>query len=244
VVLTACAGGTAWGRRSEWPLWAHNASRLGAQIVRSGRVLYRRFRAAVAGSELFVATYPSDMRIMVVAWNPEWLNEFESISREIQSACASIPVRSIEHVGSTSVPGLVAKPIIDVAVVVGRGDVDGAIDALEAAGYCYLGERGIPDRHAFSAPPHGSPRHVYVAVDGSLALRNHLTVRDVLRSDPELRRSYGELKLELASSDVADTDAYVAAKSPVLQEVLQSSGRFSPDELAFIAALNNPPEAG
>jgi GrpB-like predicted nucleotidyltransferase (UPF0157 family) len=181
---------------------------------------------------------------MVVPWKPEWPSAFESIRRELYAACALSPVRSIEHVGSTSVPGLAAKPIIDVAVVVGRDDVGGAIDALEAVGYSYLGERGVPDRHAFSAPSNGPPRHVYVAVEGSLALRNHLAVRDVLRSNPELQRRYGELKLELASRDFADTDAYVAAKSPVLQEVLQASGRFGPGELATIAALNNAPEAG
>lgn len=175
---------------------------------------------------------------MVVPWNPEWPSQFEAIRRELAAACASTPVRSIEHVGSTSVPGLAAKPTIDVAVVVGRDDVDGAIVALAAAGYTYQGERGVPDRHAFSAPPHGPARHVYVAVDGSLALRNHLAVREVLRSDPELRRRYGELKLDLASRDVATIDVYVAAKSPVLQEVLHASGRFSPSELAAIAALN------
>jgi len=176
---------------------------------------------------------------MVVPWTRGWPIEFESIRREIAAAFASTPVRSIEHVGSTSVPGLAAKPIIDVAVVIGRDDVPGAIAALESAGYTYLGERGVPDRHAFSAPPHGPTRHVYVAVDGSLALRNLLAVRDVLRSDPELRRRYGEVKLALASRNVADMDAYVAAKTPVLQEVLQASGRFSPRELAIIAALNN-----
>ncbi|MBM3664157.1 MAG: GrpB family protein, partial [Actinobacteria bacterium] len=80
--------------------------------------------------------------------------------------------------------------------------------------------------------------------DASLALRNHLAVRDVLRSDPELRRRYGELKLDLASRDIADSDAYVAAKSPVLQEVLHASGRFSPTEFATIEALNNAPDAG
>jgi GrpB-like predicted nucleotidyltransferase (UPF0157 family) len=184
------------------------------------------------------------VRVLVVQWKPEWASEFESIRRELEAACTSTPVRSIEHVGSTSVPGLAAKPIIDVAVVVGRDDVEGAITALEAADYRCLGECGIPDRHAFSAPPHGPARHVYVAVAGSLALRNHLAVRDVLRSNSELRRRYGELKLDLASRDIADIDAYVAAKSPVLQEVLQASGRFSPGELASIAALNGAPEAG
>lgn len=184
------------------------------------------------------------MRVEVVPWDPQWSTDFESIRRELAHACASTTVRSIEHVGSTSVPGLAAKPVIDVAVVVARDDVPGAIEALEAAGYTYLGERGVPDRHAFAEPGHGPARNVYVAVDGALALRNHLAVREVLRDDAELRRRYGELKVELASRDIVDMDTYVAAKTPVLQEVLGASGRFSTDELAAIAALNEAAEPG
>lgn len=184
------------------------------------------------------------MRVEVVPWDPQWSIDFESIRRELIDACGAIRVRSIEHVGSTSVPGLVAKPVIDVAVVVGRDDVPAAIAALQTAGYRYLGERGVPDRHAFAEPAHGPARNVYVAVDGALPLRNHLAVRDVLRSDAGLRRRYGELKLELASREIADMDTYVAAKTPVLMEVLRASGRFSTDELAAIAAINDPPRPG
>lgn len=184
------------------------------------------------------------MRVRVVSWDPHWSTDFESIRRELADACAATPVRSIEHVGSTSVRGLTAKPVVDVAVVVCRDDVQGAIAALEAAGYTYLGERGVPDRHAFSAPPAGPSRNVYVAVDGALALRNHLAVRDVLRRNADLRLRYGQLKVELASRDLADMDTYVAAKTPVLQEVLRSSGQFTPDELAAIAALNEASTAG
>lgn len=183
------------------------------------------------------------MRVTVVPWDPQWPIDFESIERELTDACGATPVRSIEHVGSTSVPGLAAKPVIDVAVVVGRDDVMDAIRSLEAAGYTYLGERGVPDRHAFAEPAHGPARNVYVAVDGALALRNHLAVRDVLRRDTELRRRYGQLKLDLASHDIAGMDTYVAAKTPVLQEVLRSSGQFTPDELDVIAALNEAPSA-
>jgi GrpB-like predicted nucleotidyltransferase (UPF0157 family) len=184
------------------------------------------------------------VRVTVVPWDPQWLFDFESVKRELADACRSTPVRSIEHVGSTSVPGLAAKPVIDIAVVVGRDDVTDTIEALEAAGYTYLGERGVPDRHAFSEPAHGPARNVYLAVDGALGLRNHLAVRDVLRGDVELRRRYGQLKLDLASQDIVDMDAYVAAKTPLLQEVLRASGQFTPDELAAIAALNDTPAAG
>ncbi|MBK9178400.1 MAG: GrpB family protein [Acidimicrobiales bacterium] len=188
--------------------------------------------------------YRRGVRVVVVPWSARWSIEFEAVRRELSEACSSIPVRSVEHVGSTSVPGLASKPILDVAVVVASDDVHAAIAALERVGYRHLGERGIPDRHAFSAPAHGPARHVYVTVDGSLALRNQLAVRDVLRRDPNLRRRYGELKLALASRDTDDMDAYVAAKSPVLQEVLRASGRFTASELETIAALNDVSGSG
>jgi len=181
------------------------------------------------------------VRVVVVPWTPRWAIEFESVRDELSSACSSIPGRSVEHVGSTSVPGLAAKPILDVAVVVAKENLAAAIAALEQAGYRHLGERGIPDRHAFSAPPRGPARHVYVTPDGSLSLRNQLAVRDVLRTDPNLRDRYGELKLALGSCDLDDMHAYVAAKSPVLQEILRASGRFTAGELRDIAAVNDGP---
>lgn len=183
--------------------------------------------------------YGDAVRVNVVPWSPEWPLEFAAVREELSRACVSIPVQSIEHVGSTSVPGLAAKPVLDVTIVVARVHLGDTFAALEEAGYRHMGERGIPDRHAFSPPPQGPARHVYVAVDGSLSLRNQLAVRDVLRTHPDLRNRYEDLKLSLAARDLDDMDQYLAAKSPLIQEVLRTSGRFSDDELGAIAAMNS-----
>ena len=89
-------------------------------------------------------------------------------------------------------PGLPAKPIIDIDIVVGSEALPRALAALESAGYVYQGELGIDDRHAFKARDDQPRRNVYVCLDGCLALRNHLAVRETLRSNTDLRDEYAE----------------------------------------------------
>ncbi|MDP2289912.1 MAG: GrpB family protein [Actinomycetota bacterium] len=178
-------------------------------------------------------------QIQVVSYDAEWPRQFEAIAADLRAALVAVPVIAIEHVGSTAVPGLAAKPIIDIAIVVERADVDAAVAALEAVGYVGLGEMGIPDRHALRAPDDGVRRNTYVSVDGSLSLRNHRGVRDVLRARPDLRDRYGAVKLALADS-TDDIDVYIDGKTEILQEVLQVAG-IGGDELSSIEAANRLP---
>ena len=98
-----------------------------------------------------------------------------------------VPVMAIEHVGSTSVPGLAAKPVIDCDIVVGEAYVAAAGGVLISLGFAPLGELGIPQRWAFKEPARLSGTNTYVIVDGCLSLRNHLALRDVpSRSSPDL----------------------------------------------------------
>ncbi len=177
------------------------------------------------------------MHVVVVPYDPGWREQFRTVRDSLLAALEGVPIRSVEHVGSTSVPGLAAKPQIDVDVVVAAEHLPAARAALEAAGYTWLGELGINDRHAFRAPDHAPPRHVYVAVDGCLALRNHLAVRDLLRRDARLRDEYGQLKLQLAERDYADIDQYVIDKSPMIQRILAAAG-IDDVERAAIDAMN------
>src|SRR6266536_5752002 len=129
--------------------------------------------------------------IIVVPYDPQWPKDFLTIKAELEPLLNGIPVISIEHVGSTSVLGLRAKPIIDVDVVVSRDIVTTAIEALttEEAGYTYMGEWQIPDRHVLRLlvqHQREPTRNLYVCVDGCQALKNHLGVRDVLRRDDAL----------------------------------------------------------
>ena len=151
-------------------------------------------------------------------------------------ARARVPVIAIEHVGSTSVPGLAAKPVIDVDIVVAPDDVAGASRALIDLGFRPLGEQGIPQRWAFREPDRLARTNTYVAVDGCLALRNHLAVREVLRSDHVLRSRYADVKRRVAAV-AHDGDEYVRGKAEIVQLILLAAG-FTEAERAAIAEQN------
>ena len=177
------------------------------------------------------------MKIEVVPYDPEWPDRFEAIRRRLVEALAGVDVVAIEHVGSTSVPGLAAKPVIDVDVIVAGSHVPAAIAALEEVGYRHLGDLGITDRQAMAPPDDGIRRNVYVTVADSLALRNHLAVREVLRSRADLRRRYGDLKLRLSEREFDDIGGYVEAKSDLLSEILAEAG-ITTEERDEIRAAN------
>ncbi|REJ04677.1 GrpB family protein [Microbacterium bovistercoris] len=177
------------------------------------------------------------MAVIVTPYSPEWPGLFDRIAAELQTALTGVPVVGIEHVGSTSVPGLVAKPIIDVDVIVRREDVPAAVGALEAAGYVHRGDLGLVDREAFFAPDDGLARHVYLCVDGTLQVRAHVAVRDALRADAGLRDRYAAVKAELSADPSMDIDRYIAGKSDVLQDVLAVSS-LTEDEKRRLYALN------
>jgi GrpB-like predicted nucleotidyltransferase (UPF0157 family)/RimJ/RimL family protein N-acetyltransferase len=181
------------------------------------------------------------MPVVVEQYNIEWPNQFEAIQDELRSSLKGVEVVSIEHVGSTSVPGLAAKPIIDVDIVVTRPNVQPAIDALVAKGFTYLGELGIEDRHALRSPVAKPARNTYVVVDGCFQLRNHLGVRDTLRKDHALRDEYGQVKIELAAKGLEIVE-YVEAKSEILSKILKRSGLVNDEELNAINKMNRKGE--
>jgi GrpB-like predicted nucleotidyltransferase (UPF0157 family) len=176
------------------------------------------------------------MEIEVVPYDDAWPAAFAAVERDLRAALGDIHVESIEHVGSTSIPGLAAKPILDIDIVVRRSALDPATAALVAAGYGPLGDLGISDRHAFVAPDANPRRHVYVVVERSLSLRNHLIVRGALRQSASLRSEYGALKLDLAGR-LGDLGQYTEAKTELLQRVLRAGGLTEP-ELAEIERIN------
>ena len=177
--------------------------------------------------------------VEVVDHDPEWPRRFDALRVRLSQAIAGLAI-AIEHVGSTSVPGLAAKPIIDIDVIVPREDVEAAIQRLCAIGYVHQGDLGISGREAFKAPA-GLPRHnLYVCIAGCTALRNHLMVRDHLRTHPETAAEYGALKGLLARKHPHDIDAYIAGKTAFLCEVLAAEG-MPAEELAAIVQVNTNP---
>ncbi|MFJ7289221.1 GrpB family protein [Curtobacterium sp. NPDC098951] len=173
--------------------------------------------------------------VEVVEYRAEWPRRFVVLRTAYTGAllAAGVPHR-IEHVGSTAVPGLAAKPVIDVDVVVDESAVPAAVEALAAIGFVPRGDLGIPGRQAFRTPERFAPSNTYVVADGSLALRNHLGVRDALRADDGLRDEYAAVKRR-AAADASDIDAYLVQKSAVLDRALRRAG-LSASERAAIAA--------
>ena len=174
--------------------------------------------------------------ISVVDFDLEWPKLFAALSQRYGRTLVDVDVVAIEHVGSTSVPGLAAKPVIDVDIVVERRDVDAAVTALESIGFESLGDLGITDRWAMREPAGWIRTNTYVVVAGSAALRNHLAVRDALRADDRLRDRYGALKRWLAT-ETDDIDVCIDGKSSLLLGILEDAG-MSADERAAIADSN------
>ncbi len=180
------------------------------------------------------------MGIDVVEYSDAWPADFQRVSEALFENLRGVTVIAIEHVGSTSVPGLAAKPILDVDVIVSRPALPEAVRALQGAGYRHLGDLGLTDREAFEAPDRDPVRNVYVCVEGTLHLRNHLAVRHALRSDTQLRDRYAAVKRELARQPGIDIVRYVSGKSVVLQDILATSD-LTADEKHQVYELNAAP---
>ncbi len=179
-------------------------------------------------------------RLVVVDYDPNWPRLFESMRSTIWPAVADIAM-SIEHVGSTAVLGLAAKPVIDIDVVVADDQVAAGIARLATLGYEHQGDCGVPQREAFRAPLGRPAHHLYLCPASSPGLANHLAIRDHLRANPGEAREYGELKKRLAIAFADDVDGYVEAKSDCLLAMLRRIG-FAADTLADIARINRRPQ--
>jgi GrpB-like predicted nucleotidyltransferase (UPF0157 family) len=177
--------------------------------------------------------------IVVVDYDPSWPELFEKLKAHVEPVLAGLAI-SIEHVGSTAVPGLAAKPVIDLDVVVSEGDVAEAVVRLATLGYEHLGDQGVPEREAFRAPPGAPVHHLYVCPSTSVALANHRAVRDHLRATPTDARAYGELKRQLAARYVDDADGYVEGKTSFLLAILRRNG-VSEERLRDIERANRRP---
>lgn len=178
------------------------------------------------------------MYVRVEEYNPEWPIQFQKIKYEIEKILIGVQYISIEHVGSTSVPGLAAKPVIDISVISEQEHVDAAIYALtNEGGYTYAGTLGIPDRHVCAKAGGVPPHNLYVSVKGCQSIRNHLGLRDVCRKDASLRDRYGQVKLELSQREWKNVDEYCQAKNDIISSILEQAG-LSEDDRDAIRRVN------
>ncbi len=164
--------------------------------------------------------------IEIVDYDPRWVASFDGLRERLAAALAPFVLR-IEHVGSTAVPGLAAKPIVDLDLVVTPRDLPVVSQRLATLGYLHQGDLGIPGRQAFtttttttSTPPMQPTQHLYVCAPDSRELARHLAFRDALRAQPDTARAYAELKRRLALQHAADQATYTSAKTAFVEAVL------------------------
>ncbi|SDO54708.1 GrpB domain, predicted nucleotidyltransferase, UPF0157 family [Streptococcus equinus] len=169
----------------------------------------------------FYGGFMRTKEVLVLSYQESWKDDFEKIAKELQEALGNLILR-IEHVGSTSVPGLSAKPIIDIDLVIACDtDLSEVIKALAAIGYIHEGNLGIEGREAFaySGKEHLQVHHLYVCPEDSPELKHHLAFRDYLRSHPEAVLAYGNVKEKAAKLFPKDIDSYIAYKSSIIEEI-------------------------
>lgn len=160
--------------------------------------------------------------VVVVDYDPAWPRLFEGLRDRIAAALGPMAI-AIEHVGSTSVPNMPAKPIIDMDVVVKPEDVSSALSAIEALGYRHEGDLGINGREAFRWCSDFPDHHLYLCPEGSSALRRHILFRDYLRANPDAACEYAKHKRQLAALHQANRSKYQDAKAGFIDCFVQKA---------------------
>lgn len=162
--------------------------------------------------------------IQVVDYDPDWPQTFQRLKEYVWPSVCDVSL-GIEHVGSTSVPGMAAKPVIDMDIIVAERNVVPLLTSrLAELGYEHRGDLGIQDRESFSAPDGKPAHHLYVCVQNSLALQNHLAFRDCLRKQPFDVLAYSALKKKLAELFPNDRDQYLKGKTWFIVSRLKKYG--------------------
>jgi GrpB-like predicted nucleotidyltransferase (UPF0157 family) len=169
-------------------------------------------------------------------WLEEYTDEWSrSFVEERDRICAALGqiVLAIEHVGSTAIPGLCAKPVVDIAIGIEDLEIGRqCIWPLAQLGYEYKGDAGIAGQHFFAkGPPENRTHYVHVEPLNGVLWHNHILFRDYLRVHSEVALSYGQLKRTLAEQNRNDRDTYTAEKNPFIENVItQASAIYELDE--------------
>jgi GrpB-like predicted nucleotidyltransferase (UPF0157 family) len=158
--------------------------------------------------------------VRLVEYDTRWPHLFSAEVQRIHDRCGTLALR-LEHIGGTSIPGMCAKPVLDIAAGWQHdAAVQDYISAFKQAGYDHRGERGVPGREYFRR---GQPRayHLHLVEDGGPLWRDYLTFRDYLRSHAAAKSHFAEVKRALAARFPRDREAYMNAKSTHVQEILR-----------------------
>ena len=169
----------------------------------------------------------SEAPIVIVPYDPAWPREFREVAGRLRRALGGVAMR-IDHVGSTAVPGLDAKPVLDIQISVSQLTPEEPFRTpLEALGYRW--HRDNPDRSKrfFLGPEGARPIHLHVRELGSFDERLNLLFRDYLRVHPDAAAEYARAKGELARSFRNDREGYVRAKEPTVWSILRRAHDWS-----------------
>ena len=164
--------------------------------------------------------------VIVLPYDEQWKHDFLQINAELTSVLGQLAIE-IEHVGSTSVQGLSAKPIIDIDIVIkDYSGLENVISALEKIGYQHEGNLGIAGREAFKydGKEHLRKHHLYVCPEDSPELKRHIAFRDYLQTHPDAVREYSRIKEEGAELYPDDIDRYIEHKSPFIEKIYAEIG--------------------
>ncbi len=167
------------------------------------------------------------MKIYMVPHDPEWRQEFEREAAQITAVLGG-GVVTVHHIGSTAIPGIYAKPVLDMLLVVqNHAELDEKQVKMEALGYIALGEFGIPGRRYFRRDnAEGDRTHqVHAFEAGSPQIDRHLAFRNYMIAHPDIARQYSDLKRELAAKHPNDIEAYMDGKDGFIQEIDRQAAR-------------------
>lgn len=165
-------------------------------------------------------------KVIVLPYDKAWKAAFEEIKKEIELAIGDLII-GIEHVGSTSVEEMSAKPCIDIDVIIEDSSIlDAVIRGLGDIGYIHEGDLGIKGREAFTYvdKSHLQTHHLYVCPKDSAELRRHVTFRDFLKSHADAVEQYSAVKEAAARLYPNDIDGYIAYKSPCIEKLYARCG--------------------
>ncbi|WEB58548.1 GrpB family protein [Enterococcus faecalis] len=160
------------------------------------------------------------MRVIVTEYQPAWVEQFEEEAKALKQILKENCLK-IEHIGSTSVPNLAAKPIIDFLVIVEEIEkVDLLQGEFERIGYEYMGEFGLSGRRYLRKRPIKRTHHVHIyQFDNTQEILRHLAFRNYLRENPAIATTYGTLKKQLAEAHPDSIDKYMDGKDAFIKKI-------------------------
>jgi len=161
--------------------------------------------------------------VRLVPYDPGWVLLFEEEKARLSRALGEWAL-DIQHVGSTAIPGGVAKPIIDISIAVQSFEAGFAcVKPMEELGYVYGGENGIPRRHYFVKCNPATTHHIHMFEIKSKNWHDHLLFRDIMRSHPEAVQAYTGLKLQLLEQFPTNREAYTEGKAEFIRGIIETA---------------------